>query len=117
MIPFSSSYTLTRRQPGRYVRGNWQESETFQQVFIDASIQPVTYDELQLLPDGQRTIERIDIYTEFALIAADKKKSTLGDLVLFRGAQFEVIAVEEFDQPNTPLPHFHGQATITDVTL
>ncbi|WP_223643946.1 hypothetical protein [Corallococcus sp. EGB] len=65
---------------------------------ILASVQPLSGRERQLLPEGQRSEERLLVVTATELRAADVSASREGDVLVYRGESFEVEAVERWDE-------------------
>jgi hypothetical protein len=84
---------------GRYERG--QERRLPAEAM---SIQPLTADEIKLLPEGRRTAETLKVYLETKVRCADEKAGTAADRIEHAGKVYEVIAVEDWSR--TDIPHF-----------
>ncbi|MBN8472333.1 hypothetical protein JYJ95_38010 [Corallococcus exiguus] len=65
---------------------------------ILASVQPLSGRERQLLPEGQRSEERLLVVTATELRVADVSARREGDVLVYRGEDFEVEAVERWDE-------------------
>lgn len=93
----SGRYTITRFSPGDYggavENGRFRPgpTETFE---VRASIQPLTGEQLLRLPEGERTRERIIIFTAAQLRTTRQSEVAMADRVAYRGEQFEVESVE-----------------------
>jgi len=91
MMSFRKPQTVKRFAGGRYVKGRWvadEESETLQ---IMASVQPVTNDDMQNLPEGKRIERAVKIYTDELLRVEGTDEQ--GDVILWQGREYRVIAI------------------------
>jgi hypothetical protein len=68
------------------------------------SIQPLTPDEVKLLPEGRRTAETLKMYLETQVRASDEKAQTAADRIEHAGKLYEVFGVEDWSR--TDIPHF-----------
>lgn len=118
-----STYTFRRFAPGRYVNGEWvngvevipQDDQGNEVAFsMVASIQRLTAQEMLALPEGERSSERITIYTETKLEKGDEATKTKGDIVLYNGREYEVRKVENWME--TPQPHYTAVAVLLENT-
>ena len=93
----SRRYIVTRFAPGDYggavENGRFRPgpSDTFK---VRAMIQPMTGEQLLRLPEGERTRERIVIFTAEQLRTTRQSEVAMADRVAYRGEQFEVESVE-----------------------
>lgn len=80
-----------------YTRGRAVQaaSTTF---MIEGSVQPMTPEKLQELPELERTSESRIIYTEAALRAASVQNKTAADMVKYRGEDWKVVSVKTHDE-------------------
>jgi len=63
------------------------QQTTFQ---IYAVIEPLRPKEMMILPEGERTRERVRVYTETKLQTADEAAQSMGDRVAYNGRDYEV---------------------------
>lgn len=103
-------YTITRAEGGQgsydptngdYVPG------TIETIEVLGSVQPLNYQEIVSIPEGDRTRERYRFYSYPALKNTDVPRLTIGDLVTVNGDAFQVESVAHW--PN------HGKAIIVRV--
>lgn len=108
----TESLTVKRYAPGswdtgRFVRGA-ESSVTF-----TASVQQLTPNETEQLPEHKRNKESIKIYTSERLFQADEKTQTPADIVTHDGKEYEVQKVGNW-QIGTDLPHYKAIAVLHD---
>lgn len=84
---------------GRYVPGKKEIVLNF------ASVQPLKPSEIQMLPEGRRSIEAIKIYTDLKMFITDEKNSRKASLVEYDGKNYEVHMVANW-AIGTDIPHF-----------
>lgn len=81
---------------GSYVDGEWIPAQ-IKAVVIRANIQPSTFSyRTQLLPSGDREKEAINIYSNDWLYTSRKGNGTDRDVVIYRGAQWEVLVAKPY---------------------
>lgn len=99
---FRKSVTVRRTAPGSYVDGFWQEGGLVTPApVINASVQPATQDDMQLLPEGRRITGAYRLYTNDTLNLAIGAQNA--DRVSINGADYQVMA--EADWSNGIIPH------------
>lgn len=103
---FRKAQTITRTGPGAYVRGEWVNGVP-SAMTIQASVQPVTGQELLVLPEGRRTMEVVKIYTSAELVTNDNSQQP--DVLEWRGKSYE-IAMKAAYQSDV-INHFKYYAT------
>ena len=108
------TYTLTINRPqndGEYVNGWWVEPvvDTFD---VKANIQPLRGQELENLPEAQRTKKAIRVYVETKLQTASESDAQRADRFELLGHTYEIWQVEDWF--NTDLPHYKCIATQVD---
>lgn len=113
---FGESYNVRRADPGDYVKGRWIPSDTYTEIDIIASIQPMKPWEVEHQPEGQRTKEIIKIYTTNGLRPTIEAQKVKGDLISYRGRTYEVQRVETWDFV-TDIPHFKAIAVLVEGTV
>ncbi len=96
--------TVKRPTAATGYTGGVAQTESRTSFNIRASVQPLTPEEMQLLPEGRRQTEGYRLYTDTRLIAANSKTGVNADLVEYEGADYEVFAVDRWK--NGILPHY-----------
>lgn len=79
------------------------ENDAPSSTTMDAVVQPSGPKDVERLPEGERTIESIVIFTSTPLVAADVTAQVRSDEIEWRGKRYEVRAVEDWTQ--SVLPH------------
>lgn len=70
-----------------YVNGIWTEAKTVA-VLFEGTIQPLNANEIRNLPEGERTIGSIKIYTSTKLAVAQEGSTESGDIVVFQNRYY-----------------------------
>ncbi len=97
---------LTAKRPTgatTYVKGDAQD-ETRAEFPFRASVQPLTPEEMELLPEGRRDSEAYRLYTETRLQPANEATGVNADLVEYESVDYEVLSVDRWK--NDILPHY-----------
>lgn len=89
--PLTGIRTLT----GSYVNGRWVEG-TIEALSFKANVQPVSYEELQRLPEGLRDKDMILVMTQFELRTANQILKTNPDSISWQGRTYQVQKVSAF---------------------
>lgn len=99
-----------RRQsgPGQYVNRVYQQGPYDADVPIKMSIQPLNGEELQELPEAQRTLEYTRGYTATQLFTSQQSPHKKADLIIdtIRGITYEVQKVEPWESSNNNIQPF-----------
>ena len=91
---FRTPITLRRYSAGSLVNGRWVQGTPTDST-ITASIQPVTGEEMQSLPEGRRDSEHYKMFTSTLIETVQGSGTDLNaDRVLFFSKEFEVYRVE-----------------------
>lgn len=96
---FNKTVTGTRKTGGAYVEGDWVPSPPVPLV-LRTSVQPSPKKDLELLPEGRRESAAYSLFS--------KTEIQNGDIVVLFGENYEVLAVEIWQ--NGILPHYKGVA-------
>lgn len=97
---FRSPVTLRRPAPGSYVNGRWVEGATTDST-ITASIQPLTGEDMEELPEARRESEGYNMYTSTQVRTVQEAGSNQNaDRIVFNGKEYEVHQVRPW-QNNT----------------
>ncbi len=105
---FRKGYTLRRFGEQKIIRGHVSHPYTEMEVLLN--IQPLSADELALLPEGQRTTKRIKAFGSEMLRAASIEEKVVGDRVLYHGEWYECTSSVIWE--HTPLAHCESQFVI-----
>lgn len=97
---FRKPLTVKRHAAGSYVGGFWTEGSV-NPLTIQASVQPASQADMQLLPEGRRITSAYRLYTDDTLLLA--KGNQQADRVVVQGEDYEVLAEAHWD--NGVLPH------------
>lgn len=111
---FGRTVTVTRMAVGEYIRGVWQQGGNAKHVVV-ASVQPMSAQDLMLLPEGDRTTERIKLYSTFAFRTQGtwNGQQFSQDRVSVDGKVYSVVAVENYIMPKTMnIAFYKAEATI-----
>lgn len=90
--------TLKRFGPAFPVKGRFEGTGPAVISTIEASVQPANPDELQELPELERTIEAIVLYTTSTLRPVDAVNGTPADVVTWRGVDWKIRSVATHDE-------------------
>lgn len=89
---FRQTLSVTRRAQGQYVNGIWQEGAT-SNLNIEASIQPASPDDINLLPEGRKQSKAYTLFTSDSLVTANSNANQNPDIVTIDGDDF-IVSVE-----------------------
>ena len=76
---------------GLYVKGSTKKFKTL------ASVQPVTPQDLQTLPEGERNKDLRKFISKKPLITSSDKDGVLADTVIFKGQRFKIVALGDWN--------------------
>lgn len=93
---FGYTINVVRAGGGDYINGKWK-SFPAKNYSIQAVVQPLGFRELQLLPEGSRTRERIKIFSIECL--RTQKEGQIADVVHWQGKQYKVVSVQTYMKP------------------
>jgi len=87
--------TIRRGVAGSSVKGRYSPGATSDTAGVTASVQPISGDELERLPEGIRSRRPAKIYTETELKQKDTTAGTPPDLIIWDSETWEVVSVEK----------------------
>jgi hypothetical protein len=93
-----TALAVKRAVAGAYVNGRYVASAPAGLTVL-ASVQPLTGDDLLVLPEGERTTGAIEIFSVVELLPTQEALNKLGDLVTYLGKDYRVRNVQNWD-PN-----------------
>lgn len=102
---FKKPYTVRRFGEQQFVKGH--ATAGYEDETTKLNVQPLNPDELQSLPEGERTVKRVKAFGRFPLRAADQEAGTPGDWLWYLGQWFECISSVPWD--HTMLAHFRSE--------
>ena len=71
------------------------------------NVHPLSTDQMQALPEGQRKVKRLEAHGEVELVVADEKQNHKGDLLYYHGDWYECVSSQVWD--HTILSHYNYQ--------
>ncbi len=102
---FRKPYKLRRFGEQQVVRGHVSHPYTDMETLLN--VQPLSPNEIALLPEGKRNIKHLKAYGDEQLIATDNDKSIVGDRILYYGKWYECSSSVTWD--HTMLSHCESQ--------
>lgn len=102
---FNRKYWLRRFGEQREVKGYLTAG--YKDCVISIHAHPMGTDALQALPEGERSVKRIEGHGSYKLIAADPNEGKKGDLLLYDGNWYECLVSMSYKQ--TILSHYNYQ--------
>lgn len=102
---FNKPYWIRRFSEQKNIRGYLvSDYKDFQ---TDLNVHPLSTDQMQAIPEGQRKIKRLEAQGEAILVVADEKLNRKGDLLYYHGDWYECVSSQIWD--HTLLSHFNYQ--------
>jgi hypothetical protein len=77
---------------------------------VNLNVQPLSKNELQALPEGERTIKRVKTFGMDALVSADEHMQTAADLLFYDGLWYECKTCVHW--LHTPLTHYEAEFVV-----
>ena len=90
------SLAVKRAAAGTYVNGRYVEGAPAALTIV-ASVQPLSGEDLQELPEAERTSDAIEIFSVVELFATNLATNKLGDLVTYQGRDYRVTNAENWN--------------------
>lgn len=100
---FRKAVSVVRVSNGAWVGGVWVPGAPVSGVTVQASVQPSSQDDLQLLPEGARLDGSVTLYTNDALQIAEEGSNEISDRIVHDGSEYKVMAKAVWD--NGLIPH------------
>ena len=57
----------------------------YEDMYVSLDVQPLSKDDIKMLPEGEHITKRMCAYSDFLLRASDQGKGTRGDWLYYRG--------------------------------
>lgn len=109
---FKKDYFIRRFGQQEIIRGH--AVSDFEDIKTKLNVQPLNPDELQSLPEGERSVKRIKAFGHYPLRAADQTTETPGDWLYYKGCWYECKSSVDWD--HTLLAHFRSEFVIVPET-
>jgi hypothetical protein len=101
----------------RYGAGSWDTGVFVRgaktDLSIEASVQPLTPNEVKILPEHRRDSESFKIYTETELLISNEINQTPSDVIIRNGKKYEILAVNNW-YIGTDIQHYKSIAVKID---
>jgi len=85
----------------KIVDGYFIPTKNASKFSIEASVQPMTAEDLEQLPEGSDTKESLKLYAIVKLFPRQGNPSLKGDFFCVNGNKYEVVSVEDHTSHNT----------------
>jgi len=105
---FKRTYTVRQFSPQKIQDGYSTAEYADVKTLLD--VQPLNPDELQALPEGERTVKRVKTYGPDKVISADEHSGTPGSLLFYGGLWYECKSSVKWD--HTPLGHYRSEFVV-----
>lgn len=92
-MSFRKPQTITRTTAGAYVNGLFVPG-TPSSITIQASVQPVTGEDIKALPEGRRLDDYVKVYTDSDLQVLQESTGKQPDKLSWRGHTYECISAD-----------------------
>lgn len=102
---FSELYWIRRFGDQKNIKGYLASPYT--DFCASLNVHPLSTDQVQALPEGERKVKRLEAQGEVKLVAADEKLNRKGDLLYYHGDWYECVSSQVWD--HTVLSHFNYQ--------
>lgn len=108
-MSFRKPFNVLTESPGAYVQGLFVPGA--RSVFvIDASIQPVSGEDMITAPEGRRIQDMIKVYTSIELKQAEEGTGQQPDIIVWQGYGYEVTSIDV--RQMDVIPHYKIFATL-----
>lgn len=103
---FKHQYVARRLKPDTNC-GGYSAPGGHEDFLVTLNVQPLSSDELQALPEGERTVKRIKSIGETKFKPADEETGTEGDRLYYDGKWYECKSCQTWD--HTLLAHTEAE--------
>lgn len=105
---FNRNYWVRRFGVQKAVKGYF--TSDYEDFVASLHVHPMGTDQLQVLPEGERTVKHLEGHGSVALVAANQDNGVKGDYLLYKGNWYECTSSQEYD--HTLLSHYNYQFVI-----
>lgn len=102
---FRDSYIL--RRYGEQTLDEGIASFSYEDIPVSLNVQPISATELQALPEGDRSVQRVRAFGDFPVKTANQNTSCPSDRLYYHDKWFE--CEQSSDWHHTPLAHYESQ--------
>lgn len=102
---FNKKYWIRRFGEQREVKGYLTSGK--EDRIVSLNVHPLSTDQQQALPEGEREMKRLEAHGTDQLVVADEKRNTKGDLLYYHGEWYECVNAQLWD--HTVLTHTNYQ--------
>lgn len=103
---WKKQYTMRRFQAQKVGRKGYATTG-YEDTSIMLNVQPLTNDELEVIPEGSRSVRRIKCFGEYPFATANQKTGVQADRLFFEGRWYECEMSVFWE--HTPLSHYRSQ--------
>ena len=100
-------YTLRRFQKKKIKRG--YATSGYSDIQVELDVQPFSAKELEVLPEGERSMKHIKTFGDHPIQTADQKAGVKADRLFYEGRWYECTSSEPWTA--TPLGHYSSKFT------
>ena len=105
---FKHDYTVRRHTKQEIIGG--YAACGYEEFVVSLNVQPLSSDEIQYLPEGERTKKRIKALGEVPLFPAEEESGRQGDELFYQGKWYECQSAHNWD--HTGLSHWEYEFTL-----
>lgn len=102
---FNKLYWIRRFSEQKNIKGYLVSDH--QDFGASLNVSPLSTDQMQALPEGQRKVKRLEAHGTAVLVVADEKTNQKGDLLYYHGDWYECVSSQVWD--HTILSHLNYQ--------
>lgn len=102
---FNKMYWLRRAGKQRLVKGYLASG--FEDIAVSLHVHPLSTNQIQALPEGERKLKRLEGHGEIELNVGDEAENRKGDLLYYHGDWYECVSCQMYD--HTILSHYNYQ--------
>ena len=102
---FNKNYVVRRFGEQKNFKG-YLASE-YEDFVVSLNVHPLSADQMQALPEGQRKVKRLEGHGEVELVVADEKLNRKGDMLYYHRDWYECVSSQIWE--HTILSHLNYQ--------
>ena len=106
---FKRLYTVRKYKP-QVIEQGYASADEYMDVEMMLNVQPMSPNELMVLPEGERTLKRVKAIGSDEITAADDATGIPGDRLLYAGSWYECKSSVHWD--HTMLRHYRSEFVI-----
>ncbi len=102
---FNKNYVV--RRFGEQKNFNGYLTSEYEDFVASLNVHPLSADQMQALPEGQRKVKRLEAHGEVKLVVADEKLNRKGDMLYYHRDWYECVSSQIWE--HTILSHLNYQ--------